>query len=141
MTSCAAGQFNFARLDFAGAFCCSSSASHESSMMELAKYFISRAEGNGFPNSSRLKAVNGHCLSIDGKDWFCCPAEWIRNLIGDGFPNTSLLLAVNGSKNSRVLVGCLHSSHHQSFPREWIRKSFPVDREGLTVLNPILPRK
>ena len=49
--------------------------------MELAKYFISRAEGNGFPNSSRLKAVNGHCLSIDGKDWFCCPAQWIRNLI------------------------------------------------------------
>ena len=29
-------------------------------------------------------------------------------------------------------------SHHQSFFREWIRKSFPVDREGLTVLKSIL---
>ena len=32
-----------------------------------------------------------------------------------------------------------HSLHHQSFHRECIRKSFPIDREGLTVLNPILP--
>ena len=30
-------------------------------------------------------------------------------------------------------------SHHQSFCMEWVRKSFPVDREGLTVLNSILP--
>ena len=30
-------------------------------------------------------------------------------------------------------------SHHQFFYREWIRKSFPVDREGLTVLKSILP--
>ena len=30
-------------------------------------------------------------------------------------------------------------SHRQSFYREWIRKSFPADREGLAVLNPILP--
>ena len=30
-------------------------------------------------------------------------------------------------------------SHHQSFYREWIRKSFPVNREGLTVLKSILP--
>ena len=30
-------------------------------------------------------------------------------------------------------------SHHQSFYREWIRKSFPVDTEGLTVLKSILP--
>ena len=30
-------------------------------------------------------------------------------------------------------------SQHQFFYREWIRKSFPVDREGLTVLKSILP--
>ena len=29
--------------------------------------------------------------------------------------------------------------HQQSFYMEWIRKSFPVDREGLTVLKSILP--
>ena len=30
-------------------------------------------------------------------------------------------------------------SQHQFFYRKWIRKSFPVDREGLTVLKSILP--
>jgi len=30
-------------------------------------------------------------------------------------------------------------SQHQFFYREWIRKSFPVDREGLTVFKSILP--
>ena len=30
-------------------------------------------------------------------------------------------------------------SHHQFFYREWIRKSFPVGREGLTLLTSILP--
>ena len=30
-------------------------------------------------------------------------------------------------------------SQHQFFYREWIRKSFPVGREGLTVLKSILP--
>ena len=39
---------------------------------------------------------------------------------GDGFPNS--------------FGGVRTFSHHQSFCREWIRKSFPVDREGLTTL-------
>ena len=30
-------------------------------------------------------------------------------------------------------------THHQSFHREWISKSFPVEREGLTVLKSTLP--
>ena len=30
-------------------------------------------------------------------------------------------------------------SHHQSFYKEWIRKTLPVGREGLTVLKSILP--
>ena len=30
-------------------------------------------------------------------------------------------------------------SHRQTFYREWISKSFPADREGLTVLKSILP--
>ena len=46
---------------------------------------------------------------------------------GDGFPN---LLSFGGGRTF---------SHHQFFYREWIRKSFPVDREGLTVLKSILP--
>ena len=97
--------------------------------MELAKYFISRAEGNGFPNSSRLKAVNGHCLSIDGKDWFCCPAEWIRNLI-EGW--ISQYIPPLGSERIQELP---------SFGgvRTFCSSSVPVDREGLTVLNSILP--
>ena len=74
-----------------------------------------------------------------GRTGFAALQSGLEILSRDGFLNTSLLLAVNGSKNSRVLVGCVHSSHHQSFPRGWIRKSFPVDREGLTVLNSILP--
>ena len=36
-------------------------------------------------------------------------------------------------------IGNWEISHHQSFYREWIRKTFPVDREGLTVLKSILP--
>ena len=46
-----------------------------------------------------------------------------------GFPN-----------NSRVLVEYVHI-HHQFVPRECIGKSFPVDREELAVLNPILSCK
>ena len=43
--------------------------------------------------------------------------------------------------SSGVLVEHCHSLHHKSFTKEWIRKSFPVDREELTVLNPLLPCK
>ena len=37
------------------------------------------------------------------------------------------------------LGGVRTFSHHQTFYREWISKSFPADREGLTVLKSILP--
>jgi len=37
------------------------------------------------------------------------------------------------------LGGVRTFSYHQTFYREWISKSFPADREGLTVLKSILP--
>ena len=37
------------------------------------------------------------------------------------------------------MCGVRTFSQPKSFYREWIRKSFPVDREGLTVLKSILP--
>ena len=43
------------------------------------------------------------------------------------------------SQYLRSFGGAQTFSDHQFFYREWIRKSFPVDREGLTVLKSILP--
>ena len=57
-----------------------------------------------------------------------------------------ILVLVSKHKLGILVLHCIRAppkqgtfSHHQFFYREWIRKSFPVDREGLTVLKSILP--
>ena len=63
------------------------------------------------------------------------------------FPDTQNLEGRGKSRGQRGWIsqylpsfgGGRTFSHHQFFYREWIRKSFPVDREGLTVLKSILP--
>ena len=63
------------------------------------------------------------------------------------FPETRNLKGLGKSGGRRGWIfqylpsfgGVRTFSHHQFFCREWIRKSFPVDREGLIVLKSILP--
>ena len=70
-----------------------------------------------YPWSTKTRELLGN-LEVRGKSW-----GW-RGWISQFLPSFG---------------GVRTFSHHQSFYREWIRKSFPVNREGLTVLKSILP--
>ena len=55
----------------------------------------------------------------------CIRSKWEKYWGVDGFPNTPWVL------------GGVLTLTHKSFYREWIGKSFPMDREGLTVFKSI----
>ena len=92
-----------------------------------------------------IKSLHGSSLTLIGLDSWQTNWQLLCNRIASNktreiLGNPSLRVEGNSQGLSYSSLGGVRTfSHHQSFYRGWIRKSFPVDTDVLTVLESIFP--